>query len=125
MRKLDHCNIVRLRYFFYSSGEKVHVAEEPVQRDPLDCEPIISILLEVLHFSDVLQVLSVFTVISCDIFQTACISNSPAGFGVLMIKAHTDRSAAYKDAALKSPHLHNIMVCFPDITTVNQKRSCT
>lgn len=23
MRKLDHCNIVRLRYFFYSSGEKV------------------------------------------------------------------------------------------------------
>ncbi|NXT07300.1 GSK3B synthase, partial [Prunella fulvescens] len=22
MRKLDHCNIVRLRYFFYSSGEK-------------------------------------------------------------------------------------------------------
>lgn len=30
MRKLDHCNIVRLRYFFYSSGEKVrvHVADE-------------------------------------------------------------------------------------------------
>lgn len=27
MRKLDHCNIVRLRYFFYSSGEKVRVAE--------------------------------------------------------------------------------------------------
>lgn len=25
MRKLDHCNIVRLRYFFYSSGEKVGV----------------------------------------------------------------------------------------------------
>lgn len=25
MRKLDHCNIVRLRYFFYSSGEKVSV----------------------------------------------------------------------------------------------------
>ncbi|TKC36859.1 hypothetical protein EI555_008829, partial [Monodon monoceros] len=23
MRKLDHCNIVRLRYFFYSSGEKI------------------------------------------------------------------------------------------------------
>lgn len=23
MRKLDHCNIVRLRYFFYCSGEKV------------------------------------------------------------------------------------------------------
>ena len=23
MRKLDHQNIVRLRYFFYSSGEKV------------------------------------------------------------------------------------------------------
>ena len=23
MRKLDHCNIVRLRWFFYSSGEKV------------------------------------------------------------------------------------------------------
>lgn len=23
MRKLDHCNIVRLRYFFYSSGDKV------------------------------------------------------------------------------------------------------
>ncbi|KAG1925220.1 glycogen synthase kinase-3 beta [Pimephales promelas] len=22
MRKLDHCNIVRLRYFFYSSGDK-------------------------------------------------------------------------------------------------------
>ncbi|XP_036869827.1 glycogen synthase kinase-3 alpha isoform X2 [Manis javanica] len=25
MRKLDHCNIVRLRYFFYSSGEKVYM----------------------------------------------------------------------------------------------------
>lgn len=25
MRKLDHCNIVRLRYFFYSSGEKVQL----------------------------------------------------------------------------------------------------
>ena len=23
MKKLDHCNIVRLRYFFYSSGDKV------------------------------------------------------------------------------------------------------
>lgn len=23
MRKLDHCNIVRLKYFFYTSGEKV------------------------------------------------------------------------------------------------------
>lgn len=26
MRKLDHCNIVRLRYFFYSSGDKVSAA---------------------------------------------------------------------------------------------------
>ena len=25
MRKLDHCNIVKLRYFFYTSGEKVSV----------------------------------------------------------------------------------------------------
>uniref|UniRef100_A0A803WAD8 Glycogen synthase kinase-3 beta n=1 Tax=Ficedula albicollis TaxID=59894 RepID=A0A803WAD8_FICAL len=25
MRKLDHCNIVRLRYFFYSSGEKLYM----------------------------------------------------------------------------------------------------
>ena len=25
MRKLDHCNIVRLRWFFYSSGEKVSI----------------------------------------------------------------------------------------------------
>uniref|UniRef100_A0A673GTP4 [tau protein] kinase n=1 Tax=Sinocyclocheilus rhinocerous TaxID=307959 RepID=A0A673GTP4_9TELE len=25
MRKLDHCNIVRLRYFFYCSGEKVYM----------------------------------------------------------------------------------------------------
>ena len=23
MRKLDHCNIVKLKYFFYTSGEKV------------------------------------------------------------------------------------------------------
>jgi glycogen synthase kinase 3 beta len=23
MRKLDHCNIVKLRFFFYTSGEKV------------------------------------------------------------------------------------------------------
>lgn len=32
MRKLDHCNIVRLRYFFYSSGEKVcaHPHDLPV-----------------------------------------------------------------------------------------------
>lgn len=28
MRKLDHCNIVRLRYFFYSSGEKVRMKNE-------------------------------------------------------------------------------------------------
>ena len=25
MRRLDHCNIIRLRYFFYSAGDKVHV----------------------------------------------------------------------------------------------------
>ncbi|TRY56177.1 hypothetical protein DNTS_002532 [Danionella cerebrum] len=25
MRKLDHCNIVRLRYFFYSSGDKLYM----------------------------------------------------------------------------------------------------
>lgn len=31
MRKLDHCNIVRLRYFFYSSGEKVRHAGRGVQ----------------------------------------------------------------------------------------------
>lgn len=30
MRKLDHCNIVRLRYFFYSSGEKVRHWESKV-----------------------------------------------------------------------------------------------
>lgn len=30
MRKLDHCNIVRLRYFFYSSGEKVRLWESKV-----------------------------------------------------------------------------------------------
>lgn len=24
MRKLDHCNIVKLRYFFYTSGDKVY-----------------------------------------------------------------------------------------------------
>ena len=24
MRRLDHCNIIRLRYFFYSAGDKVH-----------------------------------------------------------------------------------------------------
>ncbi|KAL1268197.1 hypothetical protein QQF64_033560, partial [Cirrhinus molitorella] len=30
MRKLDHCNIVRLRYFFYSSGDKASLlANEP------------------------------------------------------------------------------------------------
>lgn len=29
MRKLDHCNIVRLRYFFYSSGEKVNTVFPP------------------------------------------------------------------------------------------------
>ena len=23
MRKLDHCNIVKLKYFFYTSGDKV------------------------------------------------------------------------------------------------------
>lgn len=25
MRKLEHCNIVKLKYFFYSSGDKVSV----------------------------------------------------------------------------------------------------
>lgn len=29
MRKLDHCNIVRLRYFFYSSGDKVSWPSAP------------------------------------------------------------------------------------------------
>ncbi|XP_055735216.1 glycogen synthase kinase-3 beta-like [Salvelinus fontinalis] len=29
MRKLDHCNIVRLRYFFYSSGDKVRLPPCP------------------------------------------------------------------------------------------------
>lgn len=24
MRRLEHCNIVKLKYFFYSSGEKVN-----------------------------------------------------------------------------------------------------
>lgn len=27
MRRLEHCNIVKLKYFFYSSGEKVSVIE--------------------------------------------------------------------------------------------------
>jgi len=26
MRRLEHCNIVKLKYFFYSSGEKVRVS---------------------------------------------------------------------------------------------------
>lgn len=26
MRRLEHCNIVKLKYFFYSSGEKVSLA---------------------------------------------------------------------------------------------------
>ena len=25
MRRLDHCNIVKLKYFFYSSGDKVNL----------------------------------------------------------------------------------------------------
>ena len=25
MRRLDHCNIIRLQYFFYSAGDKVHL----------------------------------------------------------------------------------------------------
>lgn len=39
MRKLDHCNIVRLRYFFYSSGEKVRHWESKVC-SPLHCDAI-------------------------------------------------------------------------------------
>lgn len=27
MRRLEHCNIVKLKYFFYSSGEKVSIAQ--------------------------------------------------------------------------------------------------
>lgn len=26
MRRLEHCNIVKLKYFFYSSGEKVKIS---------------------------------------------------------------------------------------------------
>ena len=41
MRKLDHCNIVRLRYFFYSSGEKVRpqCVEESSTLTPPVCLP--------------------------------------------------------------------------------------
>ncbi|XP_023218325.1 glycogen synthase kinase-3 beta-like [Centruroides sculpturatus] len=28
MRRLDHCNIVKLKYFFYSSGEKVSIVPQ-------------------------------------------------------------------------------------------------
>ena len=34
MCKLDHCNIVRLQYFFYSSGEKVRHWESEVCSPP-------------------------------------------------------------------------------------------
>lgn len=42
MRKLDHCNIVRLRYFFYSSGEKVRLRgsmEASIFTPPVFCLP--------------------------------------------------------------------------------------
>lgn len=35
MRRLEHCNIVKLKYFFYSSGEKVSTAgPQPVAHPP-------------------------------------------------------------------------------------------
>lgn len=27
MRRLEHCNIVKLKYFFYSSGDKVRISD--------------------------------------------------------------------------------------------------
>lgn len=37
MRKLDHCNIVKLRYFFYTSGDKVC--------RPFSCCPVLKLVL--------------------------------------------------------------------------------
>lgn len=29
MRRIEHCNIVKLKYFFYSSGDKVNITIPP------------------------------------------------------------------------------------------------
>lgn len=41
MRRLEHCNIVKLKYFFYSSGEKVCI-ESPVASSHSAAEMICS-----------------------------------------------------------------------------------
>jgi glycogen synthase kinase 3 beta len=40
MRRLEHCNIVKLKYFFYSSGEKV-------SNKILQFNPLLSLLLSI------------------------------------------------------------------------------
>ena len=37
MRRLEHCNIVKLKYFFYSSGEKVIQQQRPTPLISNDC----------------------------------------------------------------------------------------
>ncbi|XP_049653819.1 glycogen synthase kinase-3 alpha isoform X2 [Accipiter gentilis] len=58
MRKLDHCNIVRLRYFFYSSGEK---KDEVYLNLVLDFVPE-TVYRVARHFSKAKQTIPVFYV---------------------------------------------------------------
>src|SRR4029434_9193178 len=48
MRKLDHCNIVRLRYFFYSSGEKVTMSNRLAPPLPVTLTLFLSLPLALL-----------------------------------------------------------------------------
>lgn len=40
MRRLEHCNIVKLKYFFYSSGDKVtiqfYLVDTPIDRNSVN-----------------------------------------------------------------------------------------
>lgn len=85
MRKLDHCNIVRLRYFFYSSGEKVGFSIQPFLFFFMFLYPI-NIILSYWIIYVWRIIFSFFTKLICILFSLSfsserwSVSKSGAGF---------------------------------------------
>uniref|UniRef100_A0A671W671 Glycogen synthase kinase 3 beta, genome duplicate a n=1 Tax=Sparus aurata TaxID=8175 RepID=A0A671W671_SPAAU len=84
MRKLDHCNIVRLRYFFYSSGDK---KDEVYLNLVLDYVPE-TVYRVARHYSRAKQTLPMVYV---KVLKCVCVNPSLAS---ILIPAHARSQAA-------------------------------
>uniref|UniRef100_A0AAR2IN44 Protein kinase domain-containing protein n=1 Tax=Pygocentrus nattereri TaxID=42514 RepID=A0AAR2IN44_PYGNA len=82
MRKLDHCNIVRLRYFFYSSGDK---KDEVYLNLVLDYVPE-TVYRVARHYSRAKQTLPM-------VYVKVCIPQLNPSLATILIPAHARNQA--------------------------------